>query len=319
MKGLGIDVESEPVPAEPGTETGSFDNNMIINPLESEHERKKNLFVQTVELWISEIDKSQKVLEDRVQDNNTTATPGGVWPYEMSLVATYATTATATTTCEPETSKFVTHASATKNLPKASVYNVNGCATLLIVAWQDAKHFVGRVCDLRDGKVLALVPARHSAMDFSDCEIVLNTIHLRPHKEGPKGRPDLPSLAMRLYKMYDAAMTRQSAGRTESLTIDPCVWCKQCCGKISTSTPTIESTAITTTTQKSTSCTVTQSNSASAASDVSTDLTTTTSAQASSSSSLSGNPEEEGESIFICSVCLLPCHLSCSIQAFKKH
>ena len=48
---------------------------------------------------------------------------------------------------------------------------------------------------------------------------------------------------------------------------------------------------------------------------VSTDSATAIPTIASSSSE---NPDEEGEPIFVCSLCLLPCHLSCSIQAFAN-
>jgi hypothetical protein len=283
------------------------------DPQESEDRKEKICFIRTVELWISACETSHKALEDRVHDNNTTSTPGGLWPHEMSLVATYSTTYDTkadNVATESEASKFVTHHpidSTKKKLAKCSSYNVNGCATLLVVAWQDVKLRTGRVCDVKDGKVLALVPARHSAMDFTNCEIILNTIHLRPHKEGPKSRPDLPPLAAHLYKMYDAAMTRQNAGHSESLTIDPCVWCNQCCNKISTSSRTPADRS-----RSQPPCTATASPTAQS---VSTDSATAIPTIASSSSE---NPDEEGEPIFVCSLCLLPCHLSCSIQAFAN-
>lgn len=264
-KDLGID-QSLIAESESGTRLASGSQSIGNDELTEEQ-----LFLQQIESWISACNASCTALDDRNADNESVATPGGIWPYELSLVATYATKTDETN--DPSTAS--TTASPNK-LNKCTNYNVNGNPVLLLAAWTDPKTRTARVCDVRDSKVLALVPARHSLMDFSESEIILNSIHVRPHKEGPKNRPELPPLALRLYRMYDAAITRQHAGPSESLTLDPCMWC--CAERTRVSA----------------------------------------SATSATSASSSADPMEAQEPTFVCPLCLIPCHLSCTERAFTR-
>ena len=187
-----------------------------------------------LEQWATGFKAGCELLGARVACNVSQPSLGGVWPHELSLVATYADVASASPSSGPDPDPPPKRPG---SLRACSHYNdLKGSPVVLVVAWVDPvrKVMSGRVCDVKDGKVLALVPARHSLMDFTKSEIILNTIGLRPHKEGPKNRPSLPDIPMRLKHMWETAIARLHASKTESLTVDACV---SCSNKSASSTP----------------------------------------------------------------------------------
>ena len=230
-----------------------------------------------IQIWKRSVESSLQCLQNRKNDNLTVGSPGGSWPHCLSLVATIASDSS---TSESSTSTATTRP--TSGPQCCSKYNVNGNPVVLLVAWVDpnARVLSGRVVDIKDEKILALVPARHSLMNFKSAEVILNSIHVRPHKCGPKDRPSLPDMAQRCYKMWDASLARLHALASESVSLETCAWCR-CVHKV----------------------------------------------LASSSDSIGGGIHDRGatttdaetEALFTCALCLLPCHLSCSIDAARDH
>ncbi len=180
---------------------------------------------ESSDAWVTSFTTSYKCLEERHKDNDSVNSPGGAWPHELSLVATYAKPS------DPEGAEpGISSSGPGHKVPKlapCSNYNVNGNPVVLVVAWMEPQPTVmsGRVCDIKDGKILALVPARHSLMNFQSCEVILNTLHMRPHKMGPKDRPIVPENAMRLLHMWEAAISRIHAAPNECISLDDCIWC----------------------------------------------------------------------------------------------
>lgn len=194
-----------------------------------------NEVVASLESWWVAFLAGLKALQTRDANNQANPSPGGKWPYELSLVATFASEAPNVdhhATASPSTAGTGTTAAGakTKSTQLCSAYNDSvGHPVVLLVAWQDTEptKMLGRVVDIKDGKIVALVPARHAVTDFRGSEVILNTIGARPHREGKKTRPDLPPLAALCLKMWETAIARLHAGPHESVTIEPCVHCNR--------------------------------------------------------------------------------------------
>lgn len=218
----------------------------------------------TFQTWMKSVDASFKCLKERNDDNKTVGSPGGSWPYSLSMVATYSLdgsddfTPRSNNEAEPSSSSASVSVPLSSKLPCCSSYNVNNNPVILLVAWKDpsTSALSGRVVDVKDERIMALVPARHSLMNFRSAEIILQSIHVRPHKSGPKDRPALPSLASRCQRMWESAVARLHATSSESVALEPCIWCDK-----------------------------------------------------------HDSGDQETEALFICALCLLPCHLSCSKRA----
>ena len=238
----------------------------------------------TLQLWKKSVESSLQCLQYRKNDNLTVGSPGGSWPHCLSLVATIASGSSAST------------AATTTGLQCCSKYNVNGNPVVLLVAWVDPNQRVlsGRVVDVKEERILALVPARHSLVNFQSAEIILNSIHVRPHKCGPKDRPPLPDIALRCYKMWDASIARRHALATESVSLETCTWCR-CEHKVQLSS-------------SASSAGLPHHGDATATATTTTTTTTTTDVET-----------ETTEAVFTCALCLLPCHLSCSINVARNH
>ena len=247
--------------------------------------------MRKINIWISEFEKGCDILQHRHTDNVETKTPGGNWPHDLSLVVT-PTGETVTPYVHPFTKKTIA---------KCTNYNINGLPTVLVVAWSDPNPAArtARVCDVRDNKVLALVPARHSLMDFRDADVILNSIHVKPHKSGPSGRPPLPDLAQRLIKMYESSLARKYSSMDEPLTLESCLWC----GK---NTSISHCSSNSDTSNEPANANVAPSKSTSTSSSA-TEMTKVT--------DLTGNSPDL-EQVFICGLCLIPWHISCSKNAF---
>lgn len=133
--GSGREFESEP--ADMNDMSSVCGDKSSESPELTVAERERQQQLKNIKFWIAECDAGRKALEDRITDNNTTTTPGGPWPHELSLVATYPTKSD---TVLKSTDTATTGAGVTRCRP-CSNYNVNGNATLLVVAWNDSKGY----------------------------------------------------------------------------------------------------------------------------------------------------------------------------------
>lgn len=181
--------------------------------------------------WCQGFECGFTLLKDRLAANTAQPALGGVWPHELSLIATYSNPLP-----DPDAApEPVTSSSCSSKLAPCNRYNdVKGNPVVLVIAWVDpnpnpknGKPPSGRVCDVKEGKVLALVPARHMLLDCSssNCEVILNSIGMRPHKEGKKSRPPLPPISAKLKQMWEVAFSRLYSSRDESVTLEPCIKC----------------------------------------------------------------------------------------------
>ena len=279
---LGISEISQPIPGAHDVDGANDDSQGQSDSYGPTDSISISSPAQAFKLWMESLEYSYKCLTDRIVDNHATKTPGGGWPLELSMVATYATeTLTGTGTESDPSPAPLEHLVTPNGTPvhcACSRYNIKGNPVVLIVAWSDTRpnFLTGRVCDVKDNKVLALVPARHSIMHFQSAEMILHSVHLRPHKSGPSDRPLLPELALRCHRMWEAALARLHALPTESVSLEACVWC----GKH-------------------------EKDNHQDHQDQSTD------------SSVHMDDLESGEPVFVCALCLLPCHKSCSANAIS--
>jgi hypothetical protein len=161
--------------------------------------------------WESSFMAGFSALERRQQQLENIS-PGGEWPYQLSLIFL-------PDGPDPDVVRLSAGSSATPLVAKHRVATV---------AWTMPSVNKGSIILLPDSQynntVMALNPACPKLSNIRSFDMILPVIGLRPHRS--KDRPPLPDLPLRLKTMWMTAANNRASQECESLSLDYCVWCK---------------------------------------------------------------------------------------------
>ena len=150
----------------------------------------ESAYEAAVQTWHDNVSLSLEILLDRAVACQSTPA-GGEWPWQISLI------------------KFSEEH--------------DGCVHHVVefVAWTAPTSMRGRRVSIRDGRIVAVVPARVREECFRDCEVIHPAVGERPHKCGRGDRPEMPSPMLRLKHMWEVALAAATSQ-------EPCLLLADC-------------------------------------------------------------------------------------------